>query len=118
MNILITGAAGFIGSHTAVELLSAGHYTVLLDNFSNSSPAVLERITKISGRHAPFYQGDIRDRALLRRVFAEQQIDSVIHFAALKAVGESVQNRSSITTTTSAAAWFCLKKWPPPACFR
>jgi UDP-glucose 4-epimerase len=91
MNILITGAAGFIGSHTAVELLAAGHYTVLLDNFSNSSPAVLERIAEISGRHAPFYQGDIRDRALLRRVFAEQQIDSVIHFAALKAVGESVQ---------------------------
>ena len=91
MNILITGAAGFIGSHTAVELLAAGHYTVLLDNFSNSSPAVLERIAEISGRRAPFYQGDIRDRALLRRVFAEQQIDSVIHFAALKAVGESVQ---------------------------
>ena len=91
MNILITGAAGFIGSHTAVELLDAGHHTVLLDNFSNSSPAVLERIAEISGRRAPFYQGDIRDRALLRRVFAEQQIDSVIHFAALKAVGESVQ---------------------------
>ena len=70
MNILITGAAGFIGSHTAVELLAAGHYTVLLDNFSNSSPAVLERIAEISGRRAPFYQGDIRDRALLRRVFA------------------------------------------------
>lgn len=90
MNILVTGGLGFIGSHTVVELLNAGHTPIILDNLSNSSPKVLTRITEISGSTPIFYQGDILDRALLRQIFATHKIDSVIHFAALKAVGESV----------------------------
>lgn len=91
MNILVTGGAGFIGSHTVVELIQAGHTPIILDNLCNASPQVLQRIAAISGQTPLFYQGDIRDRALLQRIFAEHAIDSVIHFAALKAVGESVQ---------------------------
>ena len=90
MNILVTGGLGFIGSHTVVELLNAGHTPIILDNLSNSSPKVLSRIAEISGSTPIFYQGDILDRALLRQIFATYKIDSVIHFAALKAVGESV----------------------------
>ena len=90
MNILVTGGLGFIGSHTVVELLNAGHMPIILDNLSNSSPKVLSRIAEISGSTPIFYQGDILDRALLRQIFATHKIDSVIHFAALKAVGESV----------------------------
>lgn len=90
MNILVTGGAGFIGSHTVVELLNAGHTPIILDNLSNSSPKVLQRIEEITQQTPIFYQGDIRDRALLQTIFAQHDIDSVIHFAALKAVGESV----------------------------
>lgn len=90
MNILVTGGAGFIGSHTVVELLQAGHTPIILDNLSNSSLKVLDRIAEITGKTPVFYQGDIRDRSLLQTIFAYHPIDSVIHFAALKAVGESV----------------------------
>lgn len=90
MAILITGGAGYIGSHTVVELLNKGEEIVVLDNLSNSSPISLERVEKITGKSVKFYQGDILDREILRRIFAENQIDSVIHFAGLKAVGESV----------------------------
>ena len=90
MNILITGGAGFIGSHTVVELLNAGHHPIILDNLSNASPKVIERVADITGKTPTFYEGDIRDRALLQQIFAQHSIDSVIHFAALKAVGESV----------------------------
>ncbi len=90
MNILVTGGVGFIGSHTVVELLQAGHNPIILDNLSNSSPKVLTRIAEITGKTATFYEGDIRDRVLLQQIFANHAIDSVIHFAALKAVGESV----------------------------
>ena len=90
MNILITGGAGFIGSHTVVELLNAGHHPIILDNLSNASPKVIERVADITGKTPIFYEGDIRDRALLQQIFAQHSIDSVIHFAALKAVGESV----------------------------
>lgn len=89
--ILVTGGAGYIGSHTVVELLSAGKELVILDNFSNSSPKVLERIEKISGRKVDVIEGDIRDGALLAGIFANYPISSVIHFAGLKAVGESVE---------------------------
>ena len=89
--ILVTGGAGYIGSHTVVELLAAGNDLLILDNFSNSSPVVLERIEKISGRRPLVIEGDIRDAALLKRVFANYPIASVIHFAGLKAVGESVE---------------------------
>ena len=91
MNILITGGAGYIGSHTAVELINAGHTVIILDNYENSSPKVLQRIQEITGVAPVFYQGDIRDRSILQKIFAEQQIHSVLHCAALKAVGESVR---------------------------
>ena len=90
MNILVTGGAGFIGSHTVAELLNAGHRAVILDNLCNASPKVVRRIEAITGQAPVFIEGDIRDRALLQKIFAEHKIDSVIHFAALKAVGESV----------------------------
>lgn len=89
--ILVTGGAGYIGSHTVVELLSAGHELLILDNFSNSSPRVLERIEQISGKRLSVIEGDIRDGALLEKLFAAYPINSVIHFAGLKAVGESVE---------------------------
>jgi UDP-glucose 4-epimerase len=88
--ILLTGGTGYIGSHTCVELIGAGYDTVLLDNLCNSSPVVVDRIAKITGTRPAFVEGDVRDRALLDRVFAEHPIDAVIHFAGLKAVGESV----------------------------
>lgn len=89
--ILVTGGAGYIGSHTVVELLSRGESVLILDNLSNSSPRVLERIETISGQRPAFVQGDVRDQALLARLFAENPIDSVVHFAGFKAVGESVE---------------------------
>jgi UDP-glucose 4-epimerase len=91
MKIFVTGGTGYIGSHTVVELLEAGHEVVLFDNLVNSSPVVLERIEQISGTAPEFIEGDIRDAALLRETFAAAGFDAVIHFAGLKAVGESVQ---------------------------
>lgn len=90
MAILVTGGAGFIGSHTCVELLNSGKEVVVLDNLCNASPKSLERVREITGKELKFYEGDIRDRAVLQRIFRENQIESVIHFAGLKAVGESV----------------------------
>jgi UDP-glucose 4-epimerase len=89
--VLVTGGAGFIGSHTCVELLDHGHRVVVIDDHSNSSPAALDRVEKVTGRSVAFYKGDVRDRTLLDRVFSAQPIDQVIHFAAKKAVGESLQ---------------------------
>ena len=92
MKVLVTGGAGFIGSHTVVELLNAGHAVAVVDNLCNSSEESLRRITAITGRPVPFHKADIRDRAALDAVFkAEGPVDAVIHFAALKAVGESVR---------------------------
>ena len=88
--VLVTGGAGYIGSHTVMSLLMAGHDVVVLDNLCNSSAESLARVTRIVGRHVNFVQGDIRDAALLARVFVAHNIDSVLHFAGLKAVGESV----------------------------
>lgn len=90
MKILVTGGAGFIGSHTVVELVRAGHQAVIVDNLCNASARVLPRIEELAGRAVPFYKVDIRDREGLERVFNEQEIDCCIHFAGLKAVGESV----------------------------
>jgi len=90
MQILITGGAGYIGSHACVELLEAGYEIVVVDNFVNSKPAVLKRIEEITGRRFRFYEVDIRDREGLRKVFDENEIGAVVHFAGLKAVGESV----------------------------
>ena len=91
MAILVTGGAGFIGSHTVVELQNAGYDVVVLDNLSNSSEKSLERVEKITGKTVKFYKADILDREALEEVFAKEKIDSCIHFAGLKAVGESVE---------------------------
>ena len=91
MRLLVTGGAGYIGSHTVLELLQAGHDVVVLDNLCNGSLEALRRIQAIAGRSLQFVQGDIRDRALLDQLFAQQQVDAVVHFAGLKAVGESVR---------------------------
>ena len=90
--ILLTGATGYIGSHTWVELLAAGYAVVGLDNFSNSNKKVLERIEKIAGQKPVFIEGDVRDYELLDKLFQAYEIDGAVHFAALKAVGESVSN--------------------------
>lgn len=90
MNILVTGGAGYIGSHTVVELLAAGHQVCILDNLSNARASVIDRIARIAGRRPGFEQADVRDRAALNAVFAGSRYDAVIHFAGLKAVGESV----------------------------
>ncbi len=91
MKILVTGGAGFIGSHTVVELQEAGYDVVVLDNLSNSSEKSLERVEKITGKKVPFYKADILDREALEEIFAKEAVEAVIHFAGLKAVGESVQ---------------------------
>ena len=105
MNILVTGGAGFIGTHTLIELYKAGHTAVVVDNLSNSNPVALERVTELlsanvsgstqplshSATQIPFYKVDIRDREGLEKVFAAHQVDACIHFAGLKAVGESVE---------------------------
>ena len=90
MNVLVTGGAGYIGSHTCVELLESGCGVVVIDNLCNSNPKSLERVQAITGKSLKFYEGDVRDEALLRKIFGENEIDCVIHFAGLKAVGESV----------------------------
>jgi len=89
--VLVTGGAGYIGSHTCIELSEAGYEFVVYDNLSNASQEALKRVEKIIGKNIPFVEGDIRDRKALQKVFSRYDIDSVIHFAGLKAVGESVQ---------------------------
>lgn len=89
MNVLVTGGAGYIGSHTAVELLQAGHGVICLDNLSNSKYEAVKRVEKITGKSVKFYEGDVRDRAMLDKVFSENSVDAVINFAGYKAVGES-----------------------------
>ena len=90
MNVLVTGGAGYIGSHTCVELLESGYGVVVIDNLCNSNLKSLERVQELTGKTLKFYEGDVRDEALLRKIFAENEIGCVIHFAGLKAVGESV----------------------------
>ena len=89
--ILVTGGAGYIGTHTCVELLNAGFEIVVLDNFSNSKPEALENVKKITGKDIKLYEGNMIDRNILEKIFTENEIDAVIDFAAYKAVGESVQ---------------------------
>ena len=91
MNVLVTGGAGYIGSHTCVELLQAGHTPIVVDNLCNSSKKSLKRVAQITGKNVKFFEGDVRDEKLLEKVFAFSSIDCVIHFAGLKAVGESVE---------------------------
>lgn len=90
MNVLVTGGTGYIGSHTCVELIEAGHTPIVIDNLSNSNPESLHRVAEITGKPVEFIEGDVRDEALLEKIFAEHEISCAIHFAGLKAVGESV----------------------------
>lgn len=91
MHVLVTGGMGYIGSHTCVQMIEAGMTPIILDNLYNSKKSVLSRIEMLTGVSPAFYEGDIRDRTFLDKVFAENKIDAVIHFAGLKAVGESVE---------------------------
>lgn len=91
MRVLITGGAGYIGSHTAVQLVEAGHDPIIVDNYSNSTPGVLARLAQVTGREIPAYELDLVDEAGAKKLFHEVRPDAVIHFAALKAVGESVE---------------------------
>ena len=90
MNVLVTGGAGYIGSHTCLELLNEGYGVIVIDNLCNSNPKSLERVQQLTGKSLTFYEGDVRDEQLLRKIFAQHEIGCVIHFAGLKAVGESV----------------------------
>lgn len=89
MNVLLTGGAGYIGTHTCIELLNAGHTAVIADNFSNSSPKAVERVEEITNTKIPLYNIDVCDKEAVDKLFSENKIDAVIHFAGLKAVGES-----------------------------
>lgn len=104
MNVLLAGGAGYIGSHTAVELLNAGYQVVIVDDYSNSSPEAVRRIEKITGKSVVSYEADVKDKEKMRHIFSKNHIDCVIHFAGLKAVGESVRlplkyYRNNIDTT-------------------
>ena len=90
MAVLVTGGAGFIGSHTCIELLEAGYEVVVVDNLCNSSAEAVRRVEEITGKKITFYEADLLDRAAMEGIFDKENIESVIHFAGLKAVGESV----------------------------
>lgn len=90
MTILVTGGAGYIGSHTCIELISAGYDVVVVDNLCNSCKEALDRVEKIVGKTIKFYEADIRDAEAMKNIFEKEDIDAVIHFAGLKSVGESV----------------------------
>lgn len=112
MKILLAGGAGYIGSHTAVELLQAGHQVVVVDDYSNSCPESLKRVEQITGKAIKSYEADIKSKDAIRRVFDENQIDCVIHFAGLKAVGESIKEpiryyRNNIDTTLTLLECMC-----------
>ena len=104
MNVLLAGGTGYIGSHTAVELIRAGYHVIIIDNYDNSCPEVINRIEKITGTRPAIYEADVKDRTAVKRVFEENAVDVVVHFAGLKAVGESVAKpvkyyRNNIDTT-------------------
>ena len=99
MKVLVTGCAGYIGSHTCVELLNSDYEVVGLDNFSNSSRDVLDKVKQITNKDIIFYEGNMMDKDILSKIFEENKIDFVIDFAAYKAVGESVKNQLNIIQT-------------------
>ena len=96
MRVLVTGGSGYIGSHTCVQLLQNGHDVIILDNLCNSKRSVLPVIERLGGKHPTFVEGDIRNEALMTEILHDHAIDTVIHFAGLKAVGESVQKTAGI----------------------
>jgi UDP-glucose 4-epimerase len=91
MAILVTGGAGYIGSHTCVEMINSGYEVIVVDNFDNSCAESLKRVQKITGKRVKLYEADVRDEKALRKIFKKNKIEAVIHFAGLKAVGESVR---------------------------
>lgn len=107
MAILVTGGAGYIGSHTVLSLLERGEDVVVLDNLSNSSAESLQRVEKLTGKAAVFYQGDVQDAECLHRIFEAHSITSVIHFAGLKAVGNLRVDRWNTIRITLQARWCC-----------
>ena len=112
MKILLAGGAGYIGSHTAVELLQAGHEVIVVDDYSNSCPESLKRVEKITAKSIKTYEADIKNKNIVRRVFGENPRDCVIHFAGLKSVGESIREplkyyRNNIDTTLTLLA--CMR---------
>ena len=114
MKILLTGGAGFIGSHTCVELVSAGHQPVIVDNFYNASPKVLDRLKTITGQDIPFYEADVSDEKTMNAIFEKERFDAVIHFAGYKAVGESVSKpleyyRNNLDTTLTLCE--CMRRY-------
>ena len=114
MKILLTGGAGFIGSHTCVELVSAGHQPVIVDNFYNASPKVLDRLKTIIGQDIPFYEADVSDEKVMNAIFEKERFDAVIHFAGYKAVGESVSKpleyyRNNLDTTLTLCE--CMRRY-------
>jgi len=118
MKILVTGGAGYIGSHTCLALIAAGLEPVILDNLCNSKLSVLDRIEEVAGKRPVFYQGDIRDPAILDRIFQEQPIAGVIHFAALKAVGESTQKPYEYFENNIAGTLSLLGSMRRAGCYR
>lgn len=113
MNVLLAGGAGYIGTHTAVELMGAGHDVVIVDNFSNSCMEAVNRVEELAGKKVVFYEADIKDKVAVAKIFAENKIDCVIHFAGLKAVGESIEKpveyyRNNIDTTLTLLE--CMKE--------
>ncbi len=99
MNVLVTGGAGYIGSHTCVELIEAGYTPIVIDNLSNSNPESLRRVAEITGKNVAFIEGDVRDESLLEKIFSEYEISCAIHFAGLKAVGNPLPSRWNTTRT-------------------
>ena len=113
MVVLLAGGAGYIGSHTAVELLNAGHDVVIVDDYSNSCPESIKRVEEITGKSIVSYEADVKDKEVMTKIFAENKIDCVIHFAGLKAVGESTRlpakyYRNNIDTTLTLLE--CMKE--------
>ena len=121
MNILLTGGAGFIATHTGVELLNAGHDVIVVDNFVNSQPESIRRVEEITGKSVKLYEADCCDKAAMEKIFDENKIDAVIHFAGLKAVGESVSiplryYRNNLDSTRSEERRVgkeCRSRWSP-----
>ena len=118
MNVLVTGGAGCIGSHTCVELIKAGHTPIVIDNLSNSNPESLHRVAEITGKTVEFIEGDVRDEALLEKIFAEHEISCAIHFAGLKAVGESVAKPMEYYQNNLDASSFPRPRRSTPATMR
>ena len=108
--VLVTGGAGFIATHTDIELLNKGYDVISVDNYGNSSPVALERVEQITGKPVKRYDGDVRDEALMERVFAENNIDWVIHFAGLKDRGRVRGPSRSNTTTTTCTPRLCCSR--------